>query len=214
MDVRGRTSPPLPATGTMITAMALPGNSHTFLTHMLAHSLEDDRYVVERFQTMADGDTRRVPGDEPAKKGRRKARHTIATLKAVKEMRPARTEIIIRTGLRIKGAGFQYWVDESVLRPQAEGLSGPLRTSRRPGVLRLDSNPGREDTTMADQGNEIRRARDLERYHRRTAERRARVYARIAGSARPRPMPACARPLCRSSPCRRAWRHLPLEPPI
>ena len=63
--------------------MALPGNSHTFLTHMLVRSLEDDRYVVERFQTMADGDIRRVPGDEPAKKGRRKARHTIATLKAV-----------------------------------------------------------------------------------------------------------------------------------
>ena len=51
--------------------------------------------MVERFQAMADGDIRRMPGDEPAKKGRRKAKRTTALLKTVKEMRPARTEIII-----------------------------------------------------------------------------------------------------------------------
>ena len=58
--------------GTMNIAMALPGNSDsTFLTHLLARGLEDERYVVERFQAMADGDIRRCPGDEPAKKARR-----------------------------------------------------------------------------------------------------------------------------------------------
>ena len=91
----------------MHATMALPGNSSTILTHLFGHGLEDDRYVVECFQTMADGDIRRAPGDESTKKGR-KAKRTIATRKAVQQMRPARTEIIICTGLRIKG-GVQYW---------------------------------------------------------------------------------------------------------
>ena len=94
----------------MSMAMALPGNSDsTFLTHLLARGLEDERYVVERFQAMADGDIRRLPGDAAPAKGRRNAKRTIATVKAVKEMRPARTEIIVCTGLRIKGSGIQYW---------------------------------------------------------------------------------------------------------
>ena len=60
--------------GTMNTAMALPGNSDsTFLTHLLARGLEDDRYVVERFQAMVDGDIRRWPGDKKTPKGRRKS---------------------------------------------------------------------------------------------------------------------------------------------
>ena len=59
---------------------------------------------------MADGDIRRVAGEElAAKKGRRKAKRTVATLKAVQALRPERNEIIICTGLRIKGAGVQYW---------------------------------------------------------------------------------------------------------
>ena len=41
----------------MNAAMALPGNSSTFLTHVLVRGLEDDRYVVERFQAKADGDS-------------------------------------------------------------------------------------------------------------------------------------------------------------
>ena len=94
----------------MHAAIAVPGNSRTILTHVFGHGLEDDRYVVERFQAMANGDIRRQPGDEPAKKGRRKAKRTTASLKAIKEMRPARTEIIICTGLRIKG-GCQMWGD-------------------------------------------------------------------------------------------------------
>ena len=74
----------------MSMAMALPGNSDsTFLTHLLARGLEDERYVVERFQAMADGDIRRLPGDAAPAKGRRNAKRTIATVKAVKEMRPS-----------------------------------------------------------------------------------------------------------------------------
>ena len=94
----------------MDAAITLPGISRTFLTHMGVRGLEDERYVVERFQAMADGDIRRVAGEEPATtKGARKARRTVATLKAVQTLRPERNEIIICTGLRIRGAGVQYW---------------------------------------------------------------------------------------------------------
>ena len=59
---------------------------------------------------MADGDIRRVAGEAPAAtKGGRKAKRVTATLKAVQALRPERNEIIICTGLRIKGAGVQYW---------------------------------------------------------------------------------------------------------
>ena len=92
----------------MHAAIAVPGNSNTFLTHMLARGLEDDRYVVERFQALADGNIRRLPGDEPATKGRRKAKRTTVSLKDVQALRPARTEIIICTGLRIRSAGAHH----------------------------------------------------------------------------------------------------------
>ena len=95
----------------MHAAIAAPGNSRTILTHLFGRGLEDDRYRVERFQAMADGDIRRWPGDAPATgKGRRKAGRTIASLKAVRALRPARTEIIVCTGLRIEG-GVQLWGD-------------------------------------------------------------------------------------------------------
>ena len=95
----------------MHAAIAVPGNSNTFLTHMLARGLEDDRYVVERFQALADGDIRRSPGDEPAQKGRRNAKRKTVSVKDVQALRPARTEIIVCTGLRIRSAGVQYWGD-------------------------------------------------------------------------------------------------------
>ena len=87
----------------MHAAIAAPGNSRTILTHLFGRGLEDDRYRVERFQAMADGGIRRRPGDAPPTKGRRKAKGEIVSLKAVRAMRPARTEIIICTGLRIQG---------------------------------------------------------------------------------------------------------------
>ena len=77
---------------------------------------------------MVDGDIRRCPDQAPAKgKGRRKDGYTTATLKAVREMPPARTEIIICTGLKTRG-GVQIWGDRSrpSLRPQAERLTAPF----------------------------------------------------------------------------------------
>ena len=94
----------------MSTAMAISGSTTaTFLTHFFGRGLADERYVVERFHAMADGDIRRLPGEAPAKTGRG-ARRTVATLRAVREMRPARNEIIVCTGLRTRG-GMQVWGD-------------------------------------------------------------------------------------------------------
>ena len=92
----------------MQTVQALSGNATTFLTHIFGYGLADDRYVVERFKSMVDDDIRPVPAEAPKGKGLPKAKRTVMSLKAVKEMRPERTEIIICTGLSIKG-GIQYW---------------------------------------------------------------------------------------------------------
>ena len=94
----------------MSTAIAMPGNTaSTFLTHFFGSGLADDRYVVERFKAHADGDIRPWPGEAPTRK-RRRAKRVTATLSAVRELRPARTEIIICTGLRTRG-GIQVWGD-------------------------------------------------------------------------------------------------------
>ena len=97
----------------MHAAIAVPGSASTILTHVFGRGLADERYVVERFQAMADGDIRRAPGEAAPAKGRRKAKRTVVTLKAVRQLRPTRTEIIVCTGLRIKG-GVQIWGDYAV----------------------------------------------------------------------------------------------------
>ena len=94
----------------MHAAIAVPGSASTILTHLFGRGLADERYVVERYKAMADGDIRRWPGDEIPAKGGRKPKRTIASLKDIRKLRPARTEIIICTGLRIKG-GVQIWGD-------------------------------------------------------------------------------------------------------
>ena len=97
----------------MHAAIAVPGSASTILTHVFGRGLADERYVVERYRAMADGDIRRAPGDAIPAKGRRKAKRTTVSLKAVQQLRPTRTEIIICTGLRIKG-GVQIWGDYAV----------------------------------------------------------------------------------------------------
>ncbi|MDE0256366.1 MAG: hypothetical protein OYG32_16360 [Rhodospirillaceae bacterium] len=95
--------------GIMTAAMAMPGNTAaTFLVHFFGTGLADDRYVVERFKARADGDIVPAPAEALAAKGARKTKRTTATLKAVKELRPATTEIIICTGLKTRG-GIQVW---------------------------------------------------------------------------------------------------------
>ena len=110
----------------MTTAMAMPDNTaSTFLVHFFGSGLADERYVVERFKAFADGDIRPWPGDGAAVRKGRGSKRVTATLKAVKEMRPARTEIIVCTGLRTRG-GQQLWGDYAV-------WGHMLRRGRLPG---------------------------------------------------------------------------------
>ena len=93
----------------MTAAMAVPGNTaDTFLVHFFGGGLADDRYVVERFKALADGDIRPCHAEAPARGKGRKAKRVTATLRAVKELRPDRTEIIVCTGLKTRG-GWQLW---------------------------------------------------------------------------------------------------------
>ena len=95
----------------MDAAIMAPGNTAaTFLVHIFGSGLADDKYAVERFKAHADGDIRPWSGETPAKSKGRRAKRVTATLKAVREMRPGRTEIIVCTGLRTRG-GQQLWGD-------------------------------------------------------------------------------------------------------
>ncbi len=90
----------------MTAAMAMPGNTaDTFLVHFFGTGLADEKYVVERFKAMADGDIRPV---RPEANGCRKTRHTVVSRKQAEAMRPDRTEIIVCTGLSTRG-GRQAW---------------------------------------------------------------------------------------------------------
>ena len=94
----------------MTTAIALPGNTpRTFLVHDFGSGLEgDDRFVVERFRALADGDIRPVPSEAPDAKGGAGAKRIVVSRKQAEALRPDITEIIICTGLRTRG-GRQAW---------------------------------------------------------------------------------------------------------
>ena len=93
----------------MAAAMAMPGNTaDTFLVHFFGTGLADERYVVQRFKAMADGDIRPIRPDAAGTNGRGKAKHTVVSRKQAEAMRPDRTEIIICTGLSTRG-GRQAW---------------------------------------------------------------------------------------------------------
>ena len=131
----------------MNTAISTSGNTaDTFLVHFFGGGLADERYVVERFKAHPDGDIRPWPGEAPPKNGQR-AKRAIATRKAVMEMRPACTEIIICTGLRTRG-GQQLWGSRSQQGSCATASRGIERSSadvppapRRPGVLAWNPTP-------------------------------------------------------------------------
>ena len=93
----------------MKTVQTPGGNAYTFLTHLFGRGLEDERYAVERFKSMDDGDIRPLPAGGPAGKSLRGARRETASRRAVRQMRPARDEIIVCTALNLKASGVQYW---------------------------------------------------------------------------------------------------------
>ena len=89
------------------------GNSETFLVHIFGRGLDDERYVVERFRSTAEGEIHPVPVAAPAVRGRkrkaRRTRHTVTSLSNVKQMRPARDEIIVCTAVNFEDSGVSYW---------------------------------------------------------------------------------------------------------
>ena len=91
----------------MPTVQTHPGNASTFLTHLFGQGLDDDRYVVERFRSMADGDIR------PLRAGG--TRNNVSR-QTVRKMRPARDEIIVATGINLRNSGVQYWGESVVWR--------------------------------------------------------------------------------------------------
>lgn len=93
----------------MQAALAPRGDARTYLTHFVGGGLDDDRYAVQRYRSMAEGDIVPVQADGTRPKGRRKARPMIVSAKAVEKMRPARDEIIIATGIKRRGSGVQLW---------------------------------------------------------------------------------------------------------
>ena len=84
-------------------------NAQTYLVHLFGRGLDDERYVIERYRSLASGEIRLVQAEQPNTSGRRKLRRTIANVSAVKKMRPERDEIIICTALNLKASGVQLW---------------------------------------------------------------------------------------------------------
>ena len=93
----------------MQAAIAPRGDARTWLTHFVGNGLDDDRYVVETFRSLANGDIVPVQADGSKPKGRHKARGRILTLTAVERLRPARDQIIIATGIKRRDCGVQLW---------------------------------------------------------------------------------------------------------
>ena len=84
-------------------------DAQTFLIHLFGRGLEDDRYVIERYKSLANGEIRPVRAERPKAKGRQRQRRTVATLSAVKKLRPERDEIIVCTGVKLARSGVQIW---------------------------------------------------------------------------------------------------------
>ena len=113
--LRREPAPPSPFTcpkehGTTQTVIAPRGDARAFFIHFTGGGLDDDRYAVQRFRSMANGDIVPIHADGTKPKGWRKARPTTVSVKTVEKMRPARDEIIIATGGRLRGSGGRFWV--------------------------------------------------------------------------------------------------------
>ena len=84
-------------------------DAQTFLVHLFGQGLEDNRYVVEKYRSHPNGKIEPIQAEQPGTKGRHRRRRTIASLAAVKRMRPERDEIIVCTGVSLARSGVQLW---------------------------------------------------------------------------------------------------------
>ncbi len=85
--------------------------ANTFLTHLLGPGLADERYEVKRYKATGEGDIRPAPSPESGKPRRKRV---TASRRAVREMRPARDELIVCTGIKVPGSGLQLWGEHLV----------------------------------------------------------------------------------------------------
>ncbi len=123
----------------MQAAIAPCGDARTYLIHFVSGGLDDERYIVERFRSLANGKIVPAQSSGAARKGQRKARGTIVTAKALEEMRPARDEIIIATGIKLRHCGCSCEASAaSVSSPTAASAvdrparpAGPMRSAAR-----------------------------------------------------------------------------------
>ena len=86
----------MPATN----ASAFRPGANSFLVHVFGRGLQDEHYVVERYRSTIDG-IRRLPGG--------KGHPLTLSLATVRELRPARNEILICKGQKSEDSGVQYW---------------------------------------------------------------------------------------------------------
>ena len=80
----------------MQAALAPRGDARTYLTHFVGDGLQDDRYVVETFRSLANGEIVPVEADGTKPMGRRKARARILPLKAVEKLQYLLPESTLR----------------------------------------------------------------------------------------------------------------------
>ncbi len=87
-------------------------HARTFLTHVFGRGLDDERYVVERYESDIEGQIRPWRSGKGSKGARKEARK-VMSLRAVQRLRPERNEIIIATGVELAG-GVQYYGEYAI----------------------------------------------------------------------------------------------------
>ena len=81
----------------MQTVKSFRGNARTFLTHMFGRGLDDDRYVIERFRSKADGEIHPRCRNVASKKSRGKTSREIVSLRVGFESHAARANLRTRS---------------------------------------------------------------------------------------------------------------------
>ena len=115
-------------------------DAQTFLVHLFGQGLEDERYVVEKYRSLASGEIEPVQAAQPGRRVKDKQRRTIASVSAVKQMRPSAT-------------------NHRLYRAQPEGIRGPVLGVGAPP-------PCSPPATRAERGGWSCRSRTLRRSRR------------------------------------------------
>ena len=93
----------------MQAVIASRGDVRTWLIHLVGDGLHDDRFIVEIFRLLPNGDVVPVQPEGIACNGRCGARGRILTLVVVEKLRPVRDQIIIATRVTRRDRGVQLW---------------------------------------------------------------------------------------------------------